>query len=71
MSFAMSSKLLGFLLVSTVVDIANDMLAHLRESDVNETIHILAGHIFTEGEIRNSSRTGEKPSNQENFLDLL
>jgi len=71
MSFAMLSERCFFLLVSTVVDIANDMLAYLRESDVNETIHILAGHIFSKEESRNSSKTGGKPLNQENFLDLL
>lgn len=41
-------------------DVANELVAHLSESDITDTVQILARHIFTEDEIINSSRTGKK-----------
>ena len=41
-------------------EVANELVAHLKESDSTQTVQILAKHIFTEEEIINSSRTAKK-----------
>ena len=41
-------------------DVANELVAHLSESDITDTVQILARHIFTEDEIINYSITGKK-----------